>query len=304
MKKSSILAAILIIGMFFPLQGDVKGKVEGYVLDADNNPVQGAEITIISIKSSNIRFSVKSKEDGKFTQVGIWPGYYQVDCKKDGFMPNSTEVKVSIQETTKIQITLRKAEEALVESLSEADRLFLKGNNLYEDQKFEQAAAAYEEATQKNPEHWGYYFNLGLALKKMEASERAIQAFRQAAKLNPQSFSVNKELGEALAKTENYEEAKIYFAKATEISPDDPDAQYNYGVVLINLGEQEAALTAFQRAVEAKEDYADAYYQLATLQISQAKTEEAIKNLEKFLEIAPDHAQAPLAKQLLDYLKK
>lgn len=304
MKKSSILAAVLIIGMFIPLQADVKGKVEGYVLDADNNPIQDAEISIISIKSSSIRFSVKSKEDGKFTQVGIWPGYYRVDCKKDGFMPNSTELKVGIQDTTKVQITLRKAEEAVMETLSEADRLFLKGNNLYEDQNYEQAAAAFEEATRKNPEHWGYYFNLGLALKKMEATERAIEAFRQAAEINPQSFNINKELGEALAKTEKYEEAKTCFAKATEISPEDPDAQYNYGVVLINLGEQEAALEAFQKAVEAKEDYADAYYQLATLQIGQAKTEEAIKNLEKFLELAPEHTQAPLAKQLLEYLKK
>lgn len=278
--------------------------MEGYVLNSDNQPIEGAEISIISTKSSTIRFSVKSKADGKFTQVGIWPGYYQVNCKKEGFMPNSIEVRVGIQDTTKIQITLREAEEAVAESLSAADKQFLKGYKLYEQERFSEAVGAYEEAITHNPEHWGYVFNLGLAWKKLNDQSKAADAFRRAAELNPESFSVNKELGEALAKMEKYEEAKPYFAKATEISPDDPDAFYNYGVVLTNLGDQEGALAAFQKAVEVKEDYADAYYQLGTLLISQAKTEEAVKSLEKFLELAPDHAQAPLAQQLLDYLKK
>ena len=304
MKKTAVFALLFILGLAFSLQADVKGKVEGFVIDAEKNPIPGAEITISSLKSSSIRFAVKSKDDGKFTQIGIWPGYYQVHCSKEGFMPNSTEIRVSIQETTKIQITLRKAEEAMEEMLSTADKFFLKGIKLYEQDSFAEAADAYEEAVRNNSEHWGYVFNLGLARKKMESYEQAIDAFRRAAELNPESFSVNKELGETLAKNEKYEEAKSYFAKATELNPEDPDALYNYGVVLTNLGDQEGALNTFKKTVELKDDHADAYYQLATLQIGQAQTEEAIKNLEKFLVLAPEHAQAPLAKQLLDYLKK
>lgn len=304
MRKNIIITAVLIFGLAFSLHADVKGRATGIVIDAEGKPIQGAEIIISSLKASSIRFTVKSKEDGKFTQVGIWPGYYQVNCSKEGFMPNSTEIKVSIQETTRIQITLRKAEEAMEESLSTADKLFLKGIKLYEQDNFAEAAEAYQEAVQNNPEHWGYVFNLGLARKKMESFDQAVEAFRRAIELNPESFSVNKELAEALAKNENFEEAKPFFAKATELNPDDADAQFNYGVVLTNMGDQEGAMTAFKRAVEIQDDYADAYYQLATLQISQAQTEEAIKNLEKFMELAPEHAQAPLAKQLLDYLKK
>jgi tetratricopeptide (TPR) repeat protein len=304
MKKTAIFTLAFIIGLALSLQADVTGKVEGFVIDADNNPIQGAEITISSLKSSNIRFTIKSKIDGKFTQIGIWPGYYQVNCHKEGFMPNSTEIKVSIQESTKIQILLRKAEEAMEETLSTADKFFLKGIKLYEQDNFAEAAEAYEEAVRNNAEHWGYVFNLGLARKKMEAYDQAVEAFRRAAELNPDSFSVNKELGETLAKNEKHEDAKPYFAKATALNPEDADAQYNYGVVLTNLGDQEGALKAFKMTVEIQDDHADAYYQLATLQIGQAQTEEAIKNLEKFLVLAPEHAQAPLAKQLLDYLKK
>ena len=55
---------------------------------------------------------------------------------------------------------------------------------------------------------------------------------------------------------------------------------------------------------ELKPDYIDAYYQIGTIAIGQNKIPEAVAALEKFLSLAPDHEKAPVAKQLLEYLKK
>ena len=280
------------------------GKIIGTVTDKEGNPQENVTITIVSVKSSAKKIEVETNKDGKFSQVGLWPDYYHVTFKKSGFMPVSREIRVRIAAPTEMLIILDKAQDMIERNLSQADKLFLKGNKQYAEQKYDEAIVSYNEALELSQSQWGYYFNLGLAYKKSGKKEDAIATFKKALEMNPESYSVNKELGQLLALEENYEEAKIHFAKASEISDDDPEAFYNLGVCLTNLGDQEGALVAFLKTIEFKEDYADAYYQIGTLYINQNNVEEAIKHLEKFLELAPEHEKAPVSKQLLDYLKK
>lgn len=298
----------LLIGLVFlfslNLWPYVEGRIEGVVTDSEGNPIEKVAVTIISSKMSSRKFEVKTNKDGKFVQIGIWPGYYQVRFVKSGFAPQSWEVRVSISETTRLDIKLENVQEAVEKSLSEADKLFLKGSNFFEKGQYKEAASVFKEAIVLNATQWGYYFNLGLALKKMEEREASIDAFQEALKLNPNSYSSCSELGEAWAKNEDFEKAKTFYLKASELSPDDPDAFYNMGVIFTNLGNMEEAFTYFLKAVEIQENYAEAYYQIGTIYINKGQTAEAIKNLEKFMELAPEHPNAAIAKQLLEYLKK
>ncbi len=304
MIKRTIILLFLAVFLLSSLWPQVQGKIEGIVTDNEGKPLEGVTVTIISLKVTSLKFELKSDKNGKFTQVGIWPGYYQVNLKKSGYLSVSREAKVGIAETSTLEIKMEKAQETMEQSLSKADSLFLKGYKLYEENKYQEAAAAYQEAIKINSTQWGYHFNLGLTYKKLNRREDTLAAFQKAAELNPESFSINRELGEVLAKAGNFEQAMKYYKKATELSPDDPDAFYNLGVCLLNLDESEEALRAFLKVVELKPDYADAYYQLGTLSINQNKKEEAVKYLEKFLALAPEHEKAGLARQLLDYLKK
>jgi tetratricopeptide (TPR) repeat protein len=281
----------------------IQGKLMGVVKDSQGNPVEKAVVTVVSTKTS-ASFELSTNKEGRFLQIGIQPGYFQVSVKKDGYLPKSTEVRVSLAGETDIEIKLDTVDEIAQKTVSAADQVFLKGNRLYGEQKYAEAAAAFEEAVKISQPNWGYFFNLGLAYKKMDKKDEAIAAFRKAAELNSESYSSNKELAEALGKGGTFEEAKTYFRKAVELSPDDPDAHYNLGACLTNTGETDAAQAHFQKAVDLKPDYADAYYQLGTIFIGQNKVPDAVLSLEKFLELAPNHEKAPLAKQLLQYLKK
>ncbi len=304
MKKSLLM--ILLIGVAFCLESwsQYQGRVEGRVVDLEGKPLEKVEVTIVSVKVPTAKFELTTDKDGRFVQVGLFPGYYLVSFKKAGFAPRSVETKVSIAEASELDVMLEPVEAAAARNLTEADKLFLKGNKLYAENKFNEAAAAYEEAIHMNPAQWAYQMNLGLALKKMEKAEEARVAFARALELNPASFSATKEIAEGLARAGNFEEAKKYFQKAVELSPDDPDAFYNLGVSLVNAGESEAALDAFLRCVHLKPDYADAYFQVGTLFIGQNKVKEALENLEKFLELAPNHEKAAVARQLVEFLKK
>ena len=304
MPKRAILAILLGLTVSAAAWAQVQGKLMGVVKDSQGNPVEKAVVTVVSTKTSAVSYELTTNKEGRFLQVGIQPGYFQVSVKKDGYLPKSTEVRVSLAGETDIEIKLDTADEIALKTVSAADQVFLKGNRLYGEQKYAEAAAAFEEAVKISQPNWGYFFNLGLAYKKMDKKDEAIAAFRKAAELNSESYSSNKELAEALGRGGAFEEAKAYFQKAVELSPDDPDAHYNLGACLTNTGESEAAQAHFQKAVDLKPDYADAYYQLGTIFIGQNKVPEAVQSLEKFLELAPDHEKAPLAKQLLQYLKK
>jgi len=309
MKKSKLLmtlwlTAMGVVFLTLAVMGQVQGKIKGKVIDTQGNPVEKVEVTIISVASASKRYETTTGQDGRFSQIGIQPGYYQVIFKKEGFVPRTQEVHVGIASDTELEIRLGTADQLAAKSLSEADKDFLKATRLYNEQKYQEALPVFEEAIKLNSENWAYYFNLGLTCKKLNKIPEAKEAFKKAVELNPQSFSSNKELGELLAKDGDFPRAVDYYRRAAEINPDDPDGHYNLGVCLINLGQAEEALIQFQKTVELKPDYAEAYFQLGSLYISQNKTPEAISSLEKFLELAPQHEKAPLAKQLLDFLKK
>ena len=309
MKKFNLIISLWLAGVIIfcsasAAPGQVQGKIKGKVIDAQGNPLEKAEVTIVSVVTASKKYETTTGKDGRFSQVGLQPGYYQVIVKKEGFVPRTQEFHVGIASETELEVTLVTADQAAVRSLSEADKSFVKATKLYNEQKYEEALSVFEEAIGLNPDNWAYYFNIGLTYKKLNRLPEAKKAFEKAANLNPQSFSSNKELGELLAKEGDFERAADYYRKAVEINPDDPDGHYNLGVCLANLGKGEEALVQFQKTIELKPDYSEAYFQLGSLYISQNKTQEAISSLEKFLQLAPQSDKAPLARQLLDFLKK
>jgi tetratricopeptide (TPR) repeat protein len=301
-KKSALFSLLLLMALAG--WGQYQGRIEGKVTDAAGNPLEGVDVSIVSSKLGSQKFDFKTDRKGRFTQIGLSPGIYMVNFRKEGFAPRSLEVKVHIAEATALETKLEAAATEALRTMSESDKLFVQGNKLLAENKPAEAVASYEEAIKLNQNQWAYYFNLGLAYKKLQKSDEARAAFAKALEFNPGSYSGGKELAESLAKAGNYEEAKSLYLKAVEISADDPDVFYNLGLCQASTGEAEAAIDSFTKCIALKPDYADAYYQLGTLYVGQNKVSEAVANLEKFLTLAPGHEKAGVAKQLLDYLKK
>jgi Flp pilus assembly protein TadD len=302
-KKALVVVVLLFVFAAVPW-AQYQGRITGRVLDPSGNPVDKADVMLVSQRTSTIRYDSKTDKEGRFVQVGLMPGYYMLTIKKAGFAPGSKEIKVGVAGEESVEISLKAVAAEAARSFSAADKSFLKANKLYAEQKYAEAVSAYGEAVALDPGNWGYRLNLGLSQKKAGQPEAALAAFRKAAELNPESYSANKETGEALATAKQFAEARPFYEKAVALSPDDPDAQYNLGVCLVNVGESEAALPRFQKAVELKPDFAEAYYQMGTILIGQNKVAEACDGLEKFLALAPGHEKAGIAKQLLEFLKK
>lgn len=302
-RKISLFILMSVLTVSISL-AQIQGKIDGQVADESGKPLEGVSVTIVSQRTASMHFDMATDKDGKFRQVGLMPGYFIVNFKKEGFAPVAREAKVGIAEQTTLQVTMKTIASQNQKALSAADRTFIKGNTLYADQKYEEAIAAYREAISNDGSNWGYYLNLGLACKKMNRFDDALAAFRKAVELEPESFSANKELGETLARTGDPAAARPFYEKASALNPEDPDVHYNLGLCLNSGGDPTAALGQFEAAVKIKPDFAEPYYEMGTVLIGQNRVPEAVTALQKFLELAPNHEKASVARQLVDYLKK
>ena len=286
------------IPLFAPVQGALKGKI----VDTEGNPVEGVKITITSMRYSTVSISVKSNEKGEFIQIGLQPDYYQIKAEKDGYFPVIFERRVGVSETVDASFEMEEGRYYVEGSPGEND--FQKGNEWFAQGKLEEAAKSYQEAINKEPEEPIYYNNLGIVYTNLEKYDEAIEIYKKMLEVHPESYSANKSLGELYGLKKEYREALPFLVKAVELSPNDPDAFYNLGACSMNTGDYARALEAFSKVIEIKDDHAMAYYQLGMINVNQNKKEEAIQLLEKYLELAPNDPNAPIAKQIVDYLKK
>jgi len=306
MRKNLVLLGSLALlastlWLVSDLSAVVQGTVKGVIKDKKGNVLEGVKITIVSLQYSAVKYTLKTNAKGEFMQIGLQPDYYQVKAEKDGFFPVFVEKQVRISDLVEVNLELEEGKYYVGESPGDKD--FKRGNELFQAGKFEEAAEAYRAAIDKEAGEPTYFNNLGTSLMKLGKNEQAICEFKKMLELQPESYSANKNIGSLLGEAKMYKEALPYFTKASELSPNDPDAFYNLGACDINLMDFEKAAAAFTKVKELKPDHAPVYYQLGMIYVNQNKKVEAIQNLEKFLELAPDDVNAPIAKQVLTYLK-
>lgn len=304
MKRSLIFIIILIfpVFLFSGVQGGVKGKIIDKTTKA---PIEGVKVTITSMEYSIVRFTLKTNKDGTFIQTGLHPGYYQIKFEKEGYIPGVAEIKVSIAEISEFTGELESTASFIESKASPGDKAFRKGNEEFQKGNFPEAEKAYREAISLEPNEPIYLYNLAIALIRQNKDDEALDYLKKMLEIQLNSYSANKAVAEIYSRKSNYEEAGKYYRKAVEVSPNDPDAFYNLGACLKNTGDYKGALEAFEKATELKPDFVDAYYELSTMYINQNMKEKAILALEKFISFAKeDHPNLPIAKQMIEFLKK
>lgn len=109
------------------------------------------------------------------------------------------------------------------------------GNKLYEQQKYKEAAAAYQRALQKDPNYTPGMFNLGNSLykqKQFDATRKAMTATAKMAKDQPVKSAANYNVGNTYMEEQKWQEAVDAYKQALRTNPHDADAKYNLSYAL------------------------------------------------------------------------
>jgi tetratricopeptide (TPR) repeat protein len=303
--KKTVLMMSLILGVALALGAqDYKGKgrLLGIVTDEQGHPIEGVKVKLFSVKAQE-GFEVTTGKDGKWTAAWIRGGRWNIDYDKLGYAPKA--IFVDISETKKnpeVEVTLAKVEGPMVSP--DLRPLVEKGNELFEQKKYDEAAAVYQDILGKFPSVYPIYKNLANCYFAEEKYDLAEQNYLKVLAQDPHDVEAIIAVGNCYSNIGDTAKALEWYAKVDFDKITDPTVLYNLGVNYSKSATLEEALKCFKKALEVQPDFADAQYQLGLTYVSLQKNDEAVATFEDFLKLHPDSNLAPQVRSFLDYLKK
>lgn len=295
------------------------GQIKGKVVDAKNQPIEGAVITIEMIEGMTRKYQTKTNRRGEYVQVGLQTGLYRVTASKDG-MSQSFDERVRLG-GTEINFTLTPGSTAGVspeeakkaeERLKAVRAAFDEGVTLSNEGKHDEAIAKFNEVIAAAPKCVECYNNIGTVYSRKQDYAQAEAAFKKALEINPQSADSYNGLATIYNAQKQFDKAAEASAQAQKLGSEaggTPGAAnagtvFNQGVIAWNAGKVPEAKKLFEQAVQLDPKLSDAHYWLGMATVNEGKLPEAAKHFEEYLKVAPDGQYAEQAKSILASIKK
>lgn len=319
-RKGCVLLSILILFCFSHLEAQVRGlaRINGKVLDESENPIPNATVKVQAIEVAGKRTeefekTVTTDEEGAWKLAGLSSGFFRVEVSAAGFIPMSKNVEVSqININPQIIHHLKRAEEFIGQD-ADSSALFEEGNALYEEGRYDEAIATFQEFLEKNPMAYQVRFNIGNSYREKNELDNAQQEFEavlEKARIEegPEALKIQAKalaaIGELYVKRDDIEKAREYFTRSLERNSQDEILAYNVGEILFSNAKMDEALEYFTLAATIKPCWADVYLKLGYVYLNKTDYDKAKENFSKFLELDPEHPQAQSVRSILDYLEK
>ena len=157
------------------------------------------------------------------------------------------------------------------------------GRKYFEQKKYPQARACFEQAVKSNPQFEAAFFNLGMTHKIMNANDAALTAFSRAVTLKPDYVRAWTEIARMQDKKRNYAEAITNYQKALALEPSNTSALKEMAQVYAKQKDSKQAERYFKEAIALGDTDPVTYYNLASVQLEFGKAGEALQNAQKAL---------------------
>jgi tetratricopeptide (TPR) repeat protein len=154
------------------------------------------------------------------------------------------------------------------------------------------AAPQTKNAAASNAQEAARLNNLGCAYMNQQLFEKALKAFQDAAKLDPKLGSARLNQGVALLNLQRVDEAKKLLLEAVQSNAKDPHTWYNLGLLYKNSGDPQGSVEAFRSVTEIDANDPDGWYMLGTVYVQQKQFPPAIDAFQHALKLNPLHASA------------
>lgn len=297
-----MMAALILAGLLFAQEYKGKGRVMGVVTDEQGHPLEGVIVKLFYVKGQQ-GFSVKTDKEGKWVAAWIRGGQWNIDFEKIGYAPKKIAVELQeFQKNPEIKIAMVKVEGLVV--TDEIKGLLEKGNKLFDEQKYDEARAVYEEILSKFPDAYPIWKNVGNCFFALEKYAEAEQAYLKIIEKDPNNADAMVSIGNTYLNRGDTEKAFEWYGKVNADKISDPVIIYNVGTMYYNNGRFSEALVYYQKAVEKQKNFTDAIYQLGLTYLNLQKNQEAINSFEEYLKIDSESPRADQVRAFLSYLKK
>ena len=316
--RRALMACVLFLGLAVagtPASAQT-GQVKGKVVDAKNQPVEKAKVTIEAIDGMGRKFEVPTDKKGNYIQIGLPPGQYKVTATL-GELSAAEERKIGL-DTVEIDLTLRPggATAGSAEDRKKAEERIaaVKGNfemavKLSNEGKFDEAIAKFNEVLVAAPKCVECVTNIASVQAQKKDFDAAEASYKKAIEMNPNSADAYNGLAtmyNAQKKFDQASEASAMAAKLGAAAPGGASAStlFNQGVIAWNASKIAEAKKAFEEAVRLDPKMAEAHYWIGMANLNEGKMPDAAKSFEEYLKLDPSGKYAEQAKSILPQIKK
>ena len=322
----SVLAfSLALVGApAFAQSGSIKGKV----VDAQDQPVAGATVSLASVDKGGKPMQIKTDKKGEYMQVGLSPGKYKVTVSKgDLTVTKDADVHldmlvfdIKLVAGGNAPATGSKEDVAKAKARAEAlTKAFADGVQLSNEGKSDEAIAKFMEVANTIPNCSECYANIGTVQTKAKKYDEAEAAFKKAIEMKPDFAEAYNGLANLYNAQKKFDEAAEAGKKALELSSAagaaaggapgaagggaSASAVFNQGVILWNAGKIPEAKAQFEQAVKLDANMAEAHYWLGMALLNGGDMAGAKPKFETYLKLAPTGQYADTAKSIVASIK-
>jgi tetratricopeptide (TPR) repeat protein len=323
-KNIFIIFIVSVVGLSLSLnlsaqQGRGKGRLRGEVHDEVGNPIAGVKIVAQHLQYKTI-FTAESDEKGNWAVMGLGTGHFRITASKEGYGTVYEDMDVSqfSKKNPPLSFTMKKIQVAEMNMPAIEDEgsvaIFEEGIDLFDQKKYAESAAKFEEFIVKNPTIYQVNINIGNCYREMGEYDKAIEAFNKIlVKLKEENESIEGNesaaralagMGETYFKKGDLDKAREYLKQAVDNFPEDEALAFNVGEIFFKQGETDKAIEYFLLAVKIKESWPPPHRQLGYAYLNKGKYKLAVDSLKRFVELAPDDPRAENIKNLIPKLEE
>ncbi len=299
------------------------GSIKGKVTDAQDQPVEGATVSLLSTDKGGKPMQVKTNKKGEYMQVGLSPGHYKIAVTKGDLTVNK-EADVHL-DMLNFDVKLvagggaatgSKEDVAKAKARAEAlTKSFADGVALSKDGKTDEAIAKFQEVATTLPNCAECYINIGTVQTNAKRFDDAEASFKKAIEMKPDSADAYDGLANLYNAEKKFPEAEAAGKKAMELSAAaaggaaggggaaSASALYNQAVILWNQNKAQDAADKLDAAIKADPSFPEAHYLMGKALINLGKLPESAKELQEYLRLAPNGPNKDDANKTLEMLK-
>jgi tetratricopeptide (TPR) repeat protein len=308
-------AVLAAAGLVSAQAGRGIGRLGGICTDLEGNPLENIKVQIVFGQNENLKFDTLSSKKGEWSFLGLGTGNWNLTAFGAGFDPVNQSLYVSqLSVNPKVTIKLKKAEKpggGLIQDESSFGFLD-KGNQLYREQKYDEAIVQFQQFIEKNPAAYQVRISIADCLREKGDFEKASVIYNEIIERSKTDPAMGKEmaakglagLGNIMVKQNKLDAAQDYFKQSIVSSPKDEILAYNVGEIYFSNQGLDEALKYFDLASQIKPEWPDPYLKLGYVYLNKADNVNAVSKFEKFLTLEPEGERAALVKNILNAIKR
>ena len=169
-----------------------------------------------------------------------------------------------------------------------------KGDEYFQEGKYEEAVKAYSETLNLDPANVQVLYGRARAKQEMGNYEGAIEDYKTALKSDDRNVRVLIGLGDVYYNKKDFDNALYYYEQATGFEKNNAYALFKEGRAHHKLGNVEEAMDLYDDALRENSELGEAYLFRGALKVSQKKTRSACEDFRKAKTLGVEDAEAAL----------